>query len=237
MRRLLAGRVGAVAAVLSTMVSAVVSAGVTAGPANAAGGAQVSTAADDAEQALAEKFAPAVRLVHQDIECGPGEPYQPSDVALVLGEPSVALRGAWAEDDMIKAGPTAEDLGQGLFGYHLDFPGNPLEAGCDYEEWARAVGAGQPPTAYAHVTTEVGVNDRLALQYWFFWYPFNDWTNKHEGDWEVRPGRVRLHADGRRRRLETRRRSRSATPSTRAGSRSPTGTTRSSTSWTAVIPS
>ena len=27
-------------------------------------------------------------------------------------------------------------------------------------------------------------DDRLALQYWFF-YPFNDYTNKHEGDWEV----------------------------------------------------
>ena len=122
--------------------------------------------------------------MHQDVECGPGEPYQPSDVDLVLGDPSVALRGAWAEDDMIQAGPTAEDLGEGLFGYHLDFPGNPLEAGCDYEEWARAAGAGRPPTTYAHVATEVGVDDRLALQYWFF-YPFNDYTNKHEGDWEM----------------------------------------------------
>ena len=180
MRRLLAGSVVALAAVLSAMVSV----GVTAGPAVAAEGAQVSSAADDAEQALAEKFAPVVSLVHQDVECGPGEPYQPSNVDLVLGDPSVALRGAWAEDDMIQAGPTAEDLGEGLFGYHLDFPGNPLEAGCDYEEWARTVGAGQPPTTYAHVATEVGVDDRLALQYWFF-YPFNDYTNKHEGDWEM----------------------------------------------------
>ena len=49
-----------------------------------------ATRADDAEQALAEKFAPVVSLVHQDVECGPGEPYQPSDVDLVLGDPSVA---------------------------------------------------------------------------------------------------------------------------------------------------
>ena len=34
------------------------------------------------------------------------------------------------------------------------------------------------------MTTEAGVDDRLALQYWFF-YPFNDYTNKHEGDWEM----------------------------------------------------
>ena len=182
MRRLLAGWVVALAASCG-LLSAGVSAGVTAAPASAAEGAQ-AIAADDAEQALAEKFAPVVSLVHQDVECGPGEPYQPSDVDLVLGDPSVALRGAWAEDDMIQAGPTAEDLGEGLFGYHLDFPGNPLEAGCDYEEWARAAGAGLPPTTYAHVATEVGVDDRLALQYWFF-YPFNDYTNKHEGDWEM----------------------------------------------------
>ena len=104
-------------------------------------------AADGDEQALAERFAPVVRLVHQDVECGPGEPFRPSDVELVLGDASVALRGAWAEDDLIQAGPTAEDLGEGLFGYHLDFPGNPLEAGCDYEEWARVVAAGTPATA------------------------------------------------------------------------------------------
>ena len=121
-------------------------------------------AADGDEQALAEKFAPVVRLVQQDVECGPGEPYQPSAVELVLGDKSVALRGPW-DDEVVGAGPTAEDLGEGLFGYHLDFPGNPLEAGCDYEEWARAAGAGAAPTTYSHVTTEEGRDGRLALQY------------------------------------------------------------------------
>src|SRR5829696_8586809 len=143
-----------------------------------------AAAATEDEQALAERFAPVVRLVEQDVECGPGEPYRPSDVELVLGDPSVALRGPWAEDDMLQAGPTAVDLGKGLYGYHLDYPGNPLEAGCDYEKWARVSGAGAAPTAYAHVTTEPGREDRIALQYWLF-YPFNDYTNKHEGDWEM----------------------------------------------------
>ena len=140
-------------------------------------------AADGDEQALAERFAPVVRLVQQDAECGPGEPYQPSAVELVLGDKSVALRAPW-DDEVVGAGPTAEDLSEGLFGYHLDFPGNPLEAGCDYEEWARATGAGAVPTTYSHVTTEAGRDGRLALQYWFF-YPYNDYTNKHEGDWEM----------------------------------------------------
>ena len=100
------------------------------------------------------------------------------------GRPERGAARAVGRDEVVEAGPTAEDLGEGLFGYHLDFPGNPLEAGCDYEEWARAAAAGAAPTTYAHVTTEAGRDDRLALQYWFF-YPFNDYTNKHEGDWEM----------------------------------------------------
>jgi hypothetical protein len=155
---------------------------VTAGPANAALGSAGAAPGD--EQALAEKFAPVVRLVHQDVACGPGEPYQPSDVGLVLGDQSVALRGPWTGDDVIKAGPTAEDLSAGLYGYYLDYPGNPLEAGCDYEKWAGADVSDTPPTTYAHVATEAGRDDRIAVQYWFF-YPYNDYTNKHEGDWEV----------------------------------------------------
>ena len=115
---------------------------------------------------------------------GPGEPYQPHDVDTVLGDRSVALRGPWSDDDVIDTGPTAEELSDGLYGYHLDFPGNPLEAGCDYERWARVIAAGSEPMTYAHVAREAGRDDRLALQYWFF-YPYNDYTNKHEGDWEV----------------------------------------------------
>ena len=165
-------------------VAAVLSGGVTATPAGAAAGSVAGSSASDSEQALAERFAPVVRLVDQAVECGPGEPYRPSDVETVLGDRSVALRGPWEGDEVVKVGPTAEDLSGGLFGYHLDFPGNPLEAGCDYETWVRATGGGTAPTTYAHVATEVGRDDRLALQYWFF-YPYNDYTNKHEGDWEV----------------------------------------------------
>ena len=105
-----------------------------------ASGGSAGAAAGDDEQALAEKFAPVVRLVHQDVECGPGEPYQPSDVEMVLDDPSVALRGPWAEGELVKVGPDGRGPRRRAHGYHLDFPGNPLEAGCDYEEWADAVG-------------------------------------------------------------------------------------------------
>ncbi len=80
--------------------------------------------------------------------------------------------------------PTAADLGQGLYGYNLDFPGNSLDPGCGYERWARRVTQGTRPTAYAHVAAETAYPGRLALQYWFY-YPFNDWNNNHEGDWEM----------------------------------------------------
>ena len=47
------------------------------------------------ERALAERFAPVVRLVEQPEECGPGEPYEPFDVDVLFGEQTVALRGPW----------------------------------------------------------------------------------------------------------------------------------------------
>jgi hypothetical protein len=136
------------------------------------------------EQALAERYAPVIRLVTQEHECGPGEPYQPMDVNALFGEPMVALRGPWSADDLVEIGPTAKDLSRGLYQYHLDFPGNALEPGCDYERWARRVTEGHRPTVYAHVATDALHPGRLALQYWLF-YAYNDWNNLHEGDWEM----------------------------------------------------
>jgi hypothetical protein len=141
-------------------------------------------AAADAEDDLAERYAPVLRLVAQDEECGPGEPYRPSDVEAFLDEDTVALRGPWTANDLVGIAPTAQDLGAGLYEHHLDFPGDPLSPGCDYERWARVVTADTSPTTYAHVVSQPGQPDRQALQYWFF-YPFNDYNNKHEGDWEM----------------------------------------------------
>ena len=135
------------------------------------------------EQALAERYAPVVRIVEQSEECGYGEPYRPIDVDLVLDEPTVALRGPWNRTDLVKIGPTGKDLTR-LYGYHLDFPGDALHPGCDYERWERRIAGNRPPAVYAHVATDRGSPGRLALQYWFFWV-FNDFNNLHEGDWEV----------------------------------------------------
>jgi hypothetical protein len=141
-------------------------------------------AADTAdERALAERYAPVVRLVAQDEECGPGEPYEPMDVDLLFDESTVALRGPWQPTDLVKIGPVATDLA-GLYEYHLDFPGSALDPGCAYERWARRLVGESGPAVYAHVATDAGFPGRLALQYWFF-YAFNDFNNTHEGDWEM----------------------------------------------------
>lgn len=143
-----------------------------------AGGASLAD-----EQALAETYAPVVRLVHQAQECGPGEPYIPTDVDTLFDEPTVAFRGPWNRTDLVKIGPAATDL-VGRYEYHLDFPGDPLAPGCSYEQWARRITEGTRPTVYAHVARDPGFPGKLALQYWFF-YPFNDFNNTHEGDWEM----------------------------------------------------
>ena len=137
-----------------------------------------------AEEQLAERYSPVVRLVEQKEECGPGEPYEPTDIDAFMGQDTVSLRGPWTSNDLIKIAPTAADLGKGLFEYNLDFPGDALNPGCDYERWARRINEGRRPVVYAHVVTEPAHPDRLALQYWLF-YPFNDWNNNHEGDWEM----------------------------------------------------
>jgi hypothetical protein len=104
-------------------------------------------------------------------------------VDVLFDEPTVALRGPWNRTDLVKIGPAATDL-VNRYEYHLDFPGNPLDAGCDYELWARRLTRGTSPTVYAHVATDPGYPGKLALQYWLF-YPFNDFNNTHEGDWEM----------------------------------------------------
>src|SRR3954469_6405426 len=110
--------------------------------------APAGAAADTADEpALAKRYAPVVRLVEQPHECGRGEPYRPIDVDAVFGEPTVAFRGPWAAAGVVKVGPTADDLSRGLYQYHLDFPGDALRPGCDYERWERRITAGRaaPP--------------------------------------------------------------------------------------------
>ena len=141
-----------------------------------------SAAADPASD-LAHKYAPVVKIVKQTEPCGHGEPYPPSNVDVVLGKQEVALRGPWSGANLVKVAPTATDL-EDRFAYNLDFPGDPLSPGCSYEVWSRSITRDSRPTVYARVVPDPAHPRQLALQYWFF-YVYNDFNNKHEGDWEM----------------------------------------------------
>ncbi len=143
--------------------------------------------AAEPEQELADRYAPIVALKDQEGPCGAdvveGEWWRPTTVDVVLGNSEVDLRGPGPGNPVVKNAPTATDLyGKGS-DYFLDFPGNPLSPGCTYTADGERFAQGKPSAAYAHITTEPGVPDRLALEYWFYYY-FNDFNNKHESDWE-----------------------------------------------------
>lgn len=140
--------------------------------------------AESPEQELADRYAPVMMLQAQEHECDPeGEPFDPISVEAVLGNPQVALRQVGYGDPVVRWGPTAADIFELGQGFYLDYPGVALDPGCVYERDARAFTAGLAPTVYAHIVVQDDHPDLLTLQYWSFWY-YNDWNNKHEGDWE-----------------------------------------------------
>ena len=134
-----------------------------------------------AEGRLAAAYAPVLAIESQSHPCGGGEPYRPTSVDTVLGRADVTLRGPGG--GIVKHAPRAADLFGLGEGYHLDLPGDPLRAGCGYEKRFRSWSRGRQPLVYAHVATDPTRRGTLAVEYWFF-YVFNDFTDKHEGDWE-----------------------------------------------------
>ena len=125
----------------------------------AAGGAQGTL---PQQRELAERYAPQVRLVVGREDCGPGLHYVPIDVDVLFDEPTVALRGPWG-NDLIQIAPIARDLGRGLWGYHLDFPGNALQPGLRHLQLAAATSApsGRPrPTRTWQATLHTRASSR-----------------------------------------------------------------------------
>ncbi len=139
---------------------------------------------DDAARQLAERFAPVAMLTNVPEECAEdGERFLPMNVEAVLGNPQVALRQVGTDNPVVKWAPTAADLYALGEGFYLDFPGGALEPGCIYERDARRYERDLEPTVYAHVLTQADRPGQIVVEYWFYWY-YNDWNNKHEGDWE-----------------------------------------------------
>jgi hypothetical protein len=138
---------------------------------------------DDAAIRLAEKYAPVVMVKAQETECDTnGEPFEPAAVELVLDNPEVFLRQVGNDDPVAMSAPGASDIYDLREGWYLDFPGDALDPGCIFEQDSRRWSDGRS-VVYAHIATEDNYPDKIALQYWFFWY-HNPAKNDHEGDWE-----------------------------------------------------
>jgi len=146
--------------------------------------AHASDQPDSAAQQLAERHVPVVMLRAQAHDCDEdGEPFSPMNVDLVLDNQQIALRQVGNGDPTVMRGPGAPDLANLGEGFYLDFPGDSLRPGCLYEQDNNRFNEQQPSVVYAHIVQQADHPDQLALQYWLFWY-YNDWNNKHEGDWE-----------------------------------------------------
>ena len=141
-----------------------------------------AVAAQSSAQKLADRYAPIVALRQQEQPCGDGEAYRPTSVDLVLGNPEVLLRNG-SGNEVTKA-PTASDVWGRPKGYYLDLPGDPLQPGCEYEQDFQQWSDGRKPSTYAHVATDPSHPGKLAVEYWLY-YTFNDFTDKHESDWEL----------------------------------------------------
>lgn len=141
--------------------------------------ASAASATAGPEEQLAQRFAPVVVSRVAETGCGDGEHYAPISVDAVLGRPDVTLRLA---DGTTKTSPVAADLAGLGEDTYLDLPGDPLKPHCDYSRWVGSLAA--EPTVYARVATDPAAPGELALQYWLY-YAYNDWNDRHEGDWEM----------------------------------------------------
>lgn len=131
------------------------------------------------ERQLAARYSPVLSLDPQAKPCGSGEAYRPTIVDIVLARQAVSLRGP--NGKLVKRAPTASDVWGLGAGYYLDLPGDPLKPGCGYEKQFRTWNAGRRPSVYAHLARDPSHPSKLAVQYWFY-YTFNDFTDKHESD-------------------------------------------------------
>jgi hypothetical protein len=146
----------------------------------------------DAEQLLADRYAPVVylRQINNNICDTENEGFDPIAVDFVLGQDDIPLRFTESGEpagplQTVTDGPLSNDLYGRDSAHFLDFPGTPLRPGCVYRQYYadRLASEDVQHVAYAHIYQEPGT-DELALQYWMFYY-FNDWNNDHEGDWEM----------------------------------------------------
>jgi hypothetical protein len=134
-------------------------------------------------QQLAEKHKPVIYVTERKSDCGLRDlTSRPMAVEALFDNPQVQLRRKHTYE-LLKVGPTPADLFSAGSNAYLDLRGSPQRPGCTYLRDAAKLHDEVPAATYVHIVRQNGT-DELALQYWYFFY-FNDWTNNHEGDWEM----------------------------------------------------
>ena len=148
------------------------------------GPAAAGDAPPEADLALARRFAP-VLYFHPD------ELFRPQPVEVLLEQARLRqTRTGWFDVNVLNQ-PTLRDLcryrgpeyfldvwygDEGTSSYK-----NYSAHRAYYEAHLSPEAGGPPSTAYARVVRE---GSHITVQYWLFYY-YNDWLNKHEGDWEM----------------------------------------------------
>ncbi len=138
------------------------------------------------DQELVEMYAPALYF-------HPGELFRPQSVDVMVN--TARLRQAqrnWLDVNILQEVTLGDLLGFGDESYALDvWFGD--EGASDFKNYSAhrayyeavlSPEAGGPPIiTYAHLVRDEDV-EHITIQYWMFYY-YNDWFNKHEGDWEM----------------------------------------------------
>lgn len=154
-------------------------------------------------QALAHRFNPAMAFPTKDIwpvevrySWHDGSPL----IARVMSKENKVLREYIAlTNERLRANdwgdlPTTDEDGHRI-DYHVDAPGDDrADRGLSgwRQRWRDITGSDKArtnpaqsyqPTQYVHFYWFNREKGLLAVQYWFY-YPYNEWINHHEGDWE-----------------------------------------------------
>ena len=145
------------------------------------------------DQELAEKYAPVLYFHSAEI-------FRPQAVQVLLA--SARLRQArsfWFDANVLSQVSTSELTNYREDTFFLDaWYGGGWESDSNNYSSHRAYyhallspdKGDFPVVTYAHVVRDEQLR-RITIQYWFFYY-YNDWFNKHEGDWEM----VQVMLDG-----------------------------------------
>jgi hypothetical protein len=152
---------------------------------------------------LARTFNPAMALPAADAPWPVAVSYAWSDGADLMARArnpagEVVSQRIAASNQLLRGGATWGDLAsrdaQGReLEYFIDAPGDDSVGGGATDSawrvrWRELAGrepdrSAFPPTQYAHLFWLDRQRGLLVVQYWFF-FPFNEWINHHEGDWE-----------------------------------------------------